>query len=222
MLLKHLDKKPPSNTGSFKGVVYLTPVSWIATEGKPVDTSGWVESVDYTIEADEAARDTTYPTPTGNESCYLQSRGFFQRYDSTAGAWNRVSPVLINEDHTFNGTDGFIRLEATKDKMGKEIESPEELDVTGKIFRPQFALPGWTIENMEFERLTNQYTKWIVLYKDGDGNTYQYGTVDDGCTIRVQDMPVGENATNFKGIVFQTEYHASNFYHYHGLITLKS
>lgn len=207
--------------GGYKSTLYLVPVSKVDEEAIPVDTSSWVEGVDYDVYADEAARDTAVSSPSGGEGAYITALGYFQQYNSTSSKWERVSPVLITGTHLFAGTDGFIKVIVTEDKSTMEVQLPEEKDVTGKGFRPRFGLPGQSIEHLEFAKMTSR-DKFIVLRPAKNGDVHQFGTIEEPCDIQEVEMPSGEGSTSYRGQIFEIQYDAENFFIYQGAITLQS
>lgn len=222
MRLKNLPKNFLTNTGGDKDVLFLCPIAWIDAEAKPVDTALLIEGDndvpgEYEVFANEAARDTAIAAPSGGETVYLTNRGIFQRYITSA--WVRISPVLISQAHTAITGKGFLRIEVTKDKNSEEVETPEELDVTGKVFKPRFALPTHSIDNLEFERMLNQY-KFIMMRPNNDGEIIQYGTVESPVDIRVVEMPKGAMPTEYKGMIFEATYYGSSIIHYQSTIPL--
>lgn len=220
--LKHQKTKPANNAGSFRAGVFLAAVDQIDVEGVPVRISQLLAGTDYTVEADESARDTTYSAPSGGERVYVESLGQYQEYDSNASAWVRISEAIINDTHTFtNASDGFIEVTATQDKSTGENELPTEDDVTGKILRTRFGRPGWTVDNLEFEKMLNEHG-WIVVRVTKEGDMIQYGNSQDPCEVKVMEQPVGENATGYKGMIYEAKYEGNNIVHYKGALTLKS
>lgn len=213
--------KPNHNAGNFKSRLFLVPSTHFDVEGLPVNVSQLVVGVDYTVEADEAARDTTYSAPSGGERCFLSNKGIYQEYDSNASAWVRISNHIINDTHTFTVTNGFIEVQATQDKSTAEAELPSEDDITGKIIRTRFARPGWTVDNLELEEMLNEH-EWVVLRETREGDFIQLGSVTDPCEVKVVEQPLGESPIEYKGMIFEVKYEGNNIKHYTGAVTLKS
>jgi hypothetical protein len=212
MQFKDLMTKATPNSGSMKDVLYLAATDWIDSEGQPVDTLNLTPDNTF---ADIAARDAH--SASDGETCLVTSEGYYYKYFTSL--WKRISPAIINDAHVMKAGKKFFKVLVTKDKKNMEFEGPAEDGVTGKIFKPTFARPGFTVDNMEFDLLCQQHS-FIMIWPDRDGNTYQFGTVEEGVDIKVKGMPLGASPTEFKGVEFEAVDYSNVLVHYNATIPL--
>lgn len=213
--LKHLTTKEAATPG-FRNRILIAPISFFDTNGiKAPKEHPETPTNDV---ADITARDAI-ASPTTGDTAYVQSNGKYYEYDGSG--WVEISPAVIFEDHVFKTNMGFIEIYNTPDKRTAESEHPDEDDTDGQIVTFNVSRPGISQDTIEmFEKLKTE--ELIVLAPRREGLPIQYGTLDEGATLKQTGTRPGGPGVEGSGLDYQIKVFQKNTILYAGAITKKS
>lgn len=128
--------------------------------------------------------------------------------------------VEISDDHTFSGSNGFIRIPITRDSGTLETTNNAERDTNGQLQTLKARTPGMLADTIaKFEQLQN--ADCIVLAEMFDGKIMQIGSKRSPAEVKYKFMS-GNNESGYRGLEFEVKGFETTTQVYTGTITEKS